>query len=139
MAKRKCTIPRSVQSISLTWQDAHIRHRFSDFSVRRYKGEIVWGGGLQPNLTSPIYQIEIRYRLREVPKVRVIAPPLAPKAPHLYSNGTLCLYWPKEWRWRQDQLIADTIIPWAATWLYYYELWLDTDKWLGPSSHDRQD
>jgi len=32
-------------------------------------------------------------------------------------------------------LIATTILPWTALWLYYYELWLDTGKWLGPSSH----
>jgi hypothetical protein len=32
-------------------------------------------------------------------------------------------------------LIATTLIPWTALWLYYYELWLDTGKWLGPSSH----
>lgn len=32
-------------------------------------------------------------------------------------------------------LIAKTILPWTALWLYYYELWLDTGKWLGPSSH----
>ena len=26
---------------------------------------------------------------------------------------------------------------WAASWLYYYELWLDTDQWHGPeTSHN---
>ena len=35
-----------------------------------------------------------------------------------------------------DQLIANTIIPWTGSWLFFYELWLDTGKWLGPSSHD---
>ncbi len=56
--------------------------------------------------------------------------------PHLYADGSLCLYWPKEWRWSRKAIIAETILPWAANWLLYYELWLDTGEWLGPSSHD---
>lgn len=31
---------------------------------------------------------------------------------------------------RKD-LISDTIIPWVADWLLYYELWLATGEWLG--------
>ena len=52
-----------------------------------------------------------------------------------YPDGSLCLYWPHEWWWRSDCIIAETIIPWTASWLYFYELWLDTGEWLGPSSH----
>lgn len=70
-----------------------------------------------------------------MPIVRVLSPALAPDAPHVYRGGELCLYWPKEWRWYGDELIAETIVPWTASWLFYYELWLDTGKWLGPSSH----
>jgi hypothetical protein len=85
---------------------------------------------------SPIYQIEVEYKLKKVPIVKIVNPPLASKAPHLYRDGYLCLYWPKVWMWQQDDLVAETIIPWAASWLYYYELWLDTGNWLGPSSHN---
>ena len=28
-------------------------------------------------------------------------------------------------------LIADTIVHWAIEWLYYYENWAYTGKWLG--------
>ena len=35
-------------------------------------------------------------------------------------------------------MIADTILPWAALWLVFYELWCDTGRWLGPSSHDQR-
>lgn len=93
-------------------------------------------GELQPRITSPVYSVEIRYKYREFPKVRVVSPDLTDNPPHCYGDGTLCLYWPKEWRWDPSHLIADTILPWAALWLFYYELWLDTGKWLGPSSHD---
>lgn len=118
-------------------QGLHIQHRFPNFTYRRQNGRGLWIGTLQPRPTSPAYRIKIEYRHGKPPDVRVMWPPLAPGAPHLYRDGSLCLYWPKEWWWRPDQLIAETIVPWTASWLYYYELWLDTGKWLGPSSHDQ--
>jgi hypothetical protein len=121
--------------ISLALQDLHIRHRFPDFSAKRDRRAYTWHGDLQPTLFSATYRVAVRYRLGELPSVRVLSPALAPNAPHLYRGGTLCLYWPEEWRWRGDALIADTILPWTASWLFHYELWIDTGEWLGPSSH----
>jgi hypothetical protein len=31
--------------------------------------------------------------------------------------------------------IADTIVPWAALWLVFYEYWLATGLWLGGGEH----
>jgi hypothetical protein len=89
---------------------------------------------MEPRETSPVYKMEIRYQVGMAPKVRVRSPQLDMRVKHLYEDGTLCLYWPEEWRWGKNCLIAETIVPWAAVWLYYYELWLDTGEWLGPSS-----
>jgi len=136
MAKLKHKIPKSIHLINLALQTAHIQRCFPSFSCQIRKGYAVWCGSLQPRVTSPAYQVEIHYKLMDIPKVKIISPPLSPKTPHVYAGGFLCLYWPDEWRWRQDRLIAETILPWTASWLYYYELWLDTDQWLGPSSHD---
>lgn len=123
-------------------QDWHIRHRFPTFVHRRRAsaegkrvGAAEWQGTLQPRECSPVYTVCVRYRPGRPPTVRVLRPVLARKAPHVYDDGTLCLYWPKEWRWRSSELLAGTIIPWTALWLYYYELWLDTGDWLGSSSH----
>lgn len=127
--------PRRV-ILNLAIQDLHIRHRFPAFTCHLHRGCGVWRGTLQPRLISPAYHIEISYVLKQVPKVKVISPPLLKGTPHLYRNGTLCLYWPARWWWQSDELIADTLIPWTASWLYFYELWLDTGDWLGPSSHD---
>lgn len=135
MVKRKSKPPKQARTINLAIQDIHVRRLFPGFSCRISRGCAVWRGSLQPRLASPVYQIEIRYKLKEIPEVKVISPPLALDAPHLYSDKSLCLYWPKEWSWQQHNLVAEIIIPWAASWLYYYELWLDTGKWLGPSSH----
>lgn len=136
MAKRKSRLPNSKRPINLALQNAHVQRQFSNFSCRLKRQRATWRGSLQPRSTSPVYQVEIRYQQRQIPKAKVLSPPLAPNAPHLYGDGTLCLYWPEEWRWQQDKLVADVIIPWTALWLYYYELWLDTGRWLGPSSHD---
>ncbi len=122
-------------TVNLALQSLHILHRFPSFSYRRERGAAVWRGTLQPRLFSQKYRVAVRYKLSSYPTVKVISPTLSPKAPHLWSDRTLCLYYPKENPWRRDMLIATTIIPWTALWIYYYELWLDTGKWLGPSSH----
>jgi len=125
---------------NLALQSLHILHRFPEFTYRRERGAGVWRGSLQPSSLSQKYRVAISYDLHACPSVKIIAPTLPPKAPHRWSDGSLCLFYPKESPWKRDMLIATTILPWAALWLYYYELWLDTGKWLGPSSHasDRQ-
>lgn len=120
---------------TLPIQALHVKQRFPHFAYRWNGGNGTWIGSLQPRDCSPSYRVRIQYRIGGVPRVHVTRPSLKPNAPHLYSDGTLCLYWPREWRWHGAELIAETIIPWTALWLLYYELWLDTDKWLGPSSH----
>jgi hypothetical protein len=49
--------------------------------------------------------------------------------------GPVAVVYPPEWRWRPNERLAQTIVPWTALWLYYYEGWLVTGDWLGPSSH----
>lgn len=87
-----------------------------------------------PTIESAPYEISIAYRLGGVPKARVLKPSVQPETPHRYGDGSLCLYWPAEWNWRGDRLIAQTIVPWTSHWLYLYELWQVTGEWLGPSA-----
>jgi|SRR5690554_4565328 len=98
--------------------------------------EVVWFGQLQPNADSGSYRIKVVYRLFGPPKVFVLSPAPPANAPHRYSDGSLCLYWPKEWRWSDSESIAATIMVWAALWLEYYEIWQAVGVWLGPSSHE---
>ena len=128
-------IPRSMPMLTMAVQDLNVRHRFPGFSCRRIGAQTIWRGTLQPREVSPSYRVEVRYKLGRYPTVKVLRPALAPGTPHLYAGGILCLYWPDEWVWRSDELVAETIIPWTSLWLFYYELWLDTGDWLGPSSH----
>lgn len=136
MGNRRRKVFRAARPISLAVQNLQVRRLFPGFSYRYCRSAAHWSGTLQPRLTSPVYTIEISYRLFRIPIVKVLHPVLAPKPPHVYPDGSLCLYWPREWRWTTQCLIAETIIPWTASWLYFYELWLDTEKWLGPSAHD---
>ncbi len=57
------------------------------------------------------------------------------KIPHLYSNGSLCLYYPKYHEWSYQDSWAETLVPWTCLWLYYFELWLATGEWLGGGIH----
>ncbi|HWX23034.1 MAG TPA: hypothetical protein VN578_24290 [Candidatus Binatia bacterium] len=52
----------------------------------------------------------------------------------MYSDCKLCLY---DWRdqpWQDKWHLHETVIPWAAEWLVFYELLLLTGKWHGPSA-----
>jgi hypothetical protein len=124
--------------LTLALQSFHVRRRYPSFSYQRVGAEAVWRGVLQPRAISPAYRVEVRYRIDGIPCVRVLWPAIGIEAPHRYSDGTLCLYWHEEWIWHPNELIAETIIPWTALWLYYYELWLDTGEWLGTSSHQTE-
>ncbi|WP_049760079.1 hypothetical protein [Anaeromyxobacter dehalogenans] len=96
---------------------------------------VVWEGYLQPTPESPRYFIRVTYGPYTLPKVFVLSPKLRTDAPHVYpKDRSLCLYWPEEWRWSDGESIADTIMGWAALWLYYYEVWTATGEWMGPES-----
>lgn len=101
---------------------------------------VTWTGSIQPTEMSIVYVTEIRYVLGLRPKVFVRDPPLrrrngTEKIPHLFPDNDLCLYQPRYREWLATMFIADTIVPWAALWLYYYEVWHATGEWLGGGEH----
>jgi hypothetical protein len=115
-----------------------MRVHFPGFaSCMTRSGGLDWRGVLQPTPDSPSYLVRLLNEPGRAPAVFVLSPSIQRDAPHRYSDGTLCLYWPKEWRWSASESLALTIVPWTALWLYYYELWLVTGDWLGPSSPHR--
>jgi len=103
---------------------------------------VTWVGSIQPTDMSSIYIVQIRYLLSLRPKVFVRDPPLCrrketEKIPHLFPDNDLCLYQPRYGEWLATMFIADTIVPWAALWLYYYEVWHATGEWFGGGEHPR--
>ncbi len=119
-------------------QIASVRAAFPGLNYRvTRQGGVEWNGRLRPTDDSPWYVIRILHALDRAPRVWVLSPPLTPNPPHVYASDSnrLCLYWPEEWCWTPKHSLATTIIPWAALWLYFYEVWQVTGEWLGPSSH----
>lgn len=117
---------------------AAMQRSFPQFRhTRAGAGAVRWAGTLQPTEESPVYTIEILHEIWRGPRVWVVNPALAVNPPHVYrfDDNALCLYFPPEWSWRPAESLASTIVPWTALWLYYYEAWLVTGDWLGPSSH----
>lgn len=125
--------PHRVRDVPVR-QIGAMREAFPQFTPSPSRGGIIWRGSLRPTIDSPVYNMVILHPFDRTPNVQVARPRIDPRAPHRYPDGSLCLYWPEEWRWSPKERLADSIVPWAALWLYYYEIWLITDQWLGPSS-----
>ncbi len=106
---------------------------------------VQWVGKVKPTLLSCEYTIRIELECFSGPnrrgrvKIVVISPQLRKhnnqKIPHLYPDGSLCLFYPSNREWDSTQLVAETIIPWISLWLYFYEIWLITGEWKGGGIH----
>jgi hypothetical protein len=109
-----------------------LKARFPASKGKVKPGRLVWAGVLQPTALSRSYCVEISYRSPEHPSVCILDPletRQGESLPHIYSDGTLCLYEPGEWNDRM--YLVDSIVPWTAEWLANYEIWLATGDWHG--------
>ena len=111
--------------------------RWTGFRLVNRGRRYVWEGKLQPTPLSQVYAIRVTYADWDQPKTTVIDPQLERREdspiPHRYKDGSLCLYVPGEWS--SHHYIALSIIPWAALWLYHFEVWRITGEWLGGGVH----
>ena len=109
-----------------------------DFPQFRYRalrdGGLLWSGALRPTSSSPRYKVSVLHQPGRVPKVFVRQPKLPGDTPHRYDDGSLCVFWPEEFRWNDSELLAKTLLPWAAFWLFYVEIWQITGEWMGPEA-----
>lgn len=111
-----------------------MRRFFPGFKCQGSCGRYVFRGYLQPCENSEVYQIAIHYQRGTVPRVFVTSPQLNEEAPHLFSDGALCLFHPLLFRWHEGHLIASRIVPLTAAWLLFYETWKKLGVWLGPEA-----
>lgn len=105
-------------------------------------GRLVWRYRAFPTALSRTYQLRIDYRQGRVPHVFVEDPDLVRLAegrhlPHVYEQRPtrLCLYLPRAREWSGWMRIDQTTVPWAVLWLFYFEEWLESDKWKGGGEH----
>lgn len=108
-------------------------------SVERQRS-ITWTGRWRPTELSDEYTLRVFYRQGFRPKISILSPKLAlangqKKLPHVYEGGQddICVHRPEEWN--KGMFIALTIMPWISQWLYFYEVWVLTGKWLGRGTH----
>jgi hypothetical protein len=120
--------------VTLGVQQRHMTAKFPGFSFYKIScSNLGWTGQLKPQEDSPVYTVKIEYDV-DHPRVYVIKPKILDNAPHRYDDGRLCLYYPKDMSFDETSLISDTIVPWTAVWLYYYEIWLKEGVWWGPEA-----
>ena len=142
---------------SIDEQIAAIETQWPEFVLKERTGRTArWEGTLVP-VRRP-HLVRIRYGVPSVierftinqiqPRVQVIKPTLQRHpnyeqgpTPHVYRNPDdtalpyLCLFNPTGDEWEPGDLIAETILFWAARWLFFYEGWLATKRWRGGGGH----
>lgn len=145
--KKRCHFKRQpgkrsadTASLSLAQQMVAMQRLFPSFVLSHRGRGPVWRGELQPQENSPRYRVRIEWHTPKAPRVFVDPSQVPDQTPHRYANGCLCLYYPKDRSWTAEVLIAESIVPWTAQWLAFYELWVITKKWFGPEApHGRRE
>lgn len=126
---------------SLPQQHITIKNRFPNSLITYNHPRLIVNMEIKPSNLSRIYPVKIIYNA-DTGKIKVFVTGNLQKLdsqnfPHIYDKNIksgiaqICLFYPKENEWTATDWISDTIIPWASEWLFYYELWLGTGKWLG--------
>lgn len=140
--KRKTQpLPRKkerVRCLSAISQIGDMAQKRPEFVARRHGNQATWEGRVKPLPCCAAYLLRIVALSGRRPWVEVLEPKLRiPRdqrlETHCFSGGDVCLHLHTEWT--PDLYIADTIVPWAALWLVFYEYWLATGLWLGGGEH----
>lgn len=124
-------------------QQIALMQSYPDASCYIHRSTLTWEGSIRPSPLSRFYRVTITYKVGKRPLVTVGGDELPgldrSDFPHWFSidrrNKTvnICLHLPHEFD--ASQLISECIIPWAAEWLYFYEIWLATGEWCGGGKH----
>lgn len=124
-------IPVQIKFLSEDFPNGEVKSQ----TLRRLK----WEMDIVPSPNSSSYRILIDYTIGKPPETYVIKPERLKKAkgasslPHVFNNEKqqLCLYYGRVGEWDSSMFLAKKIIPWAAEWLFFYEIWVITGEWLG--------
>lgn len=126
---------RQQESVNFYFQKRLVEKYFPCFECSVKRNLLTCTGIIIPSEDCVSYTVQIRYKREGVPKVRVLSPHVKyDHKAHMYKDSTLCLYHPKENPWSGRQNIHETIIPWIAEWIVFYELYNIYGKWLGPET-----
>lgn len=128
---------------TLVDQQIALMQNFPEAACYIHRSTLTWKGSIRPSPLSRFYRVTITYKVGKRPLVTVSGEELQgldrPDFPHRFSidrknrSVNVCLHLPHEFD--SSQLISECIIPWAAEWLYFYEMWLATGAWYGGGKH----
>lgn len=136
-------IPVEPRPLTAAQQFLHLHHNpLCPGDGTLHAGRLGWRFALRPTPLSREYTARIDYHQGQVPRVFVEDPDLTLLAgdrrlPHVYSQKPtcLCLYLPRAFEWRDWMRLDETIVPWIAIWLFYFEEWLISNEWKGGGEH----
>jgi len=84
------------------------------------------------------HEIEIRVSCGASPRVFVKKPRIPYNEDiHMYQDGHLCLYYPRDMFWSSNTSITEHTIPWINEWIIYYELYKISGVWEGLAAPHR--
>ena len=134
-AKKKITLAEQMFALRQSYPEA-------ECFIAGHK-KLIWKGNLRPSAISNTYPVALEYSIGWKPKVFVSGDGVKkiddPDFPHVFHRDIekneiqLCLCYGDDFT--SEMLIAETYIPWAIEWLYYYEIWLVTGEWCGGGLH----
>jgi hypothetical protein len=130
--------------MQLTALKKHFPSGSGQIGASRKGRRLKWRQSVRPHALGALYTIELRlFEGRHwSPEVLLIEPDPRDLAdgrrlPHVYrevdGHVRLCLFCACDWS--PDKFVANTLIPWAGDWLFFFENWLVTDTWLGGGTH----
>ncbi len=133
---RRPNSPNVTRRVDLAVQLAAMRAVWPDFDSQIKDRRLICRGELRPTPINGRYRVRIEYGQSGSPAAFVEDPTLRRRSPeeripHVYAGPRPCLYLPGSGEWTPNNRIADTIVPWLALWLFYYELWHATGEWIG--------
>lgn len=122
------------KNTALLNQIGAMKSKHPQFKYTQHGSSLVFTGDLFIKPELPIYNVSIEYNGDSQPKVKINSPALVEHPPHVYSDKSICLYHPNNFKWSATKLIAKEIVHWTIAWIYFYEYWLQTGKWIGPEA-----
>lgn len=144
LAGRHQTVFPMTSAISISSQMRSLKTKYPESYGDINKDTARWIFTVRPTPKSQEYKIRVKFRLREYPTVEILNPNnlLREKEGsdfiHMFRDSKrghqmLCLF--AKGDWTSQKYISETIVPWAAEWCYFYEVWLDTGEWHGGGYH----
>lgn len=112
-------------------QKREIEKKFSFLKCRIENDTLVCRGIFQPE-NCCAYDVRIEFRAGCFPQVYILSPEVKSNSDiHIYREGSLCLFYPGDLKWKDTTSIAENTIPWIFEWILFYELYLLTGVWEG--------